>query len=99
LISRRINTGIYVFEPEILDLMEPERVYDFSYDLFPFILRQNRPFYGSMAGGYWCDMGTLETYKQAKIDILTGKVKLATPGYTGYKGWTKYKTGPISWST
>jgi mannose-1-phosphate guanylyltransferase/phosphomannomutase len=84
LISRLVNTGIYVLEPEILDMMEPERAYDFSCDLFPLLVRQNRPFYGSMADGYWCDMGTLETYEQAAIDMFLGKVNLATPDYTAW---------------
>ena len=33
--SDTINTGIYILEPEILEMMEPGTAYDFSGDLFP----------------------------------------------------------------
>jgi len=33
--SDTVNTGIYVLEPEILDYFEPNKVFDFSQELFP----------------------------------------------------------------
>ena len=33
--SDTINTGIYILEPEVLDLVPFQREFDFSKDLFP----------------------------------------------------------------
>jgi mannose-1-phosphate guanylyltransferase/phosphomannomutase len=79
--SRTINTGIYVLEPEILDYMPPCEICDFSYDIFPALLRDNRSIFGYLAEGYWCDMGTLPSYLQAMTDMLAGKVQHIDPKY------------------
>ena len=44
--SDTINTGIYVLEPVIFDYMEAGKNYDFSNDLFPYMLRDGKPLYG-----------------------------------------------------
>ena len=74
-----INTGIYILEPDVLRLMEPSHAYDFSYDIFPRLLEEDLPIFGYRADGYWCDMGTIQSYRQAKVDALIGRVNLATP--------------------
>ena len=74
-ISNTVNTGIYVLEPEVLAMMKPNEVYDFSYDIFPRLLSQNIPLFGYLANGYWCDIGTIQRYRQATHDALVGKVK------------------------
>lgn len=73
-ISNMVNSGIYILEPEILDYMEPNQAYDFSYDIFPLLVAQNAPFFGYLADGYWRDIGTMQSYRQAEADILAGKV-------------------------
>ena len=35
--------------------------------------------YGYVADGYWCDIGQLDTYREAQYDALRGKVKLDWP--------------------
>ncbi len=74
IISNTVNSGIYILEPEILDYMEPNQAYDFSYDIFPLIVAQNVPFFGYLADGYWRDIGTWQSYRQAMADVLAGKV-------------------------
>ncbi|MBI5327393.1 MAG: mannose-1-phosphate guanyltransferase [Deltaproteobacteria bacterium] len=78
--SDTINTGIYILEPKILDLIPPNQEFDFSKDLFPLILERKEPLYGYIAYGYWKDVGSLEEYRQANIDILHEKVKINIPG-------------------
>src|ERR1700727_1008003 len=51
--SDTINTGIYVLEPEIFEYMEAGKNYDFSKDIFPFMLRDGKPLYGFVATDYW----------------------------------------------
>ena len=60
--SDTINTGIYVLEPEILELIEPARPVDFSAEVFPQLLEDGRPLYGAVAHGYWEDVGTVDAY-------------------------------------
>ncbi|MEB3188149.1 MAG: mannose-1-phosphate guanyltransferase [bacterium] len=77
--SDTINTGIYILEPEVLSLLEPDREFDFSKDLFPMLLHRRDPLYGYIAEGYWEDVGNLQAYRQAHYDILEGKVKIDMP--------------------
>ena len=78
--SDTINTGIYLLEPEILSLIPPEKEFDFSKDLFPHLLEKKQSLYGYIAEGYWKDVGSLEEYRQANMDILHGRVKVNIPG-------------------
>ena len=75
IISHTVNTGIYVLGPEVLAMMKPSQVYDFSCDIFPRLLSQNSLLFGYPADGYWCDIGTIQRYRQARHDALVGKVK------------------------
>ncbi len=78
--SDTINTGIYVLEPAILDRMQRGRVYDFSKDLFPDMLREGAKLGGYVIDAYWTDIGNLEQYQQANYDAVGGKVRIAFPG-------------------
>lgn len=79
--SDTINTGIYVMEPEVLNLIPDDRPYDFSKDLFPQMLENGFPLYGFVADGYWTDVGNLEQYLAAHRDILDGLVDVNVPGH------------------
>lgn len=79
--SDTINTGIYIIEPEILDMIPGDAPYDFSKDLFPVILEQGMPIFGHVADGYWTDVGTLEKYVEVHRDILDGLVQVNVPGH------------------
>ncbi|MDQ6941239.1 MAG: mannose-1-phosphate guanyltransferase [Candidatus Eremiobacteraeota bacterium] len=78
--SDTINTGIYVLEPAILDRMQRGKVYDFSKDLFPDMLREGAKLGGYVIDAYWTDIGNLEQYQQANYDGVDGKVRIAFPG-------------------
>ncbi|NLY74430.1 MAG: NTP transferase domain-containing protein [Firmicutes bacterium] len=78
--SDTVNTGIYVLEPEIFDLFEHGKEFDFSKNLFPLLLEKGELICGYVADGYWSDIGNLEQYRQAHYDVLTGKVKVSIPG-------------------
>ena len=77
--SDTVNTGIYILEPEVLDLVRPGQKVDFSQDVFPELLRRGAPMYGYVATGYWSDVGNLEVYRHAHRDCLDGKVQLDLP--------------------
>ncbi len=78
--SDTINTGIYILEPEVLDLIPYQSEFDFSKDLFPIMLRNKMPLYGFVADGYWKDIGNLEEYQNAQMDALKGVVKINIKG-------------------
>lgn len=78
--SDTVNTGIYLLEPEVLELIPDNHVFDFSRDLFPRILAAKLPFFGFIADGYWSDIGDLLQYRQANLDVLAGRVKVQIPG-------------------
>ncbi len=73
------NSGIYVFEPEVLEMI-PAGFYDFGTQLFPRFLEEGIEFYGYQHEDYWNDVGSLEEYKEGNFDALTGKVKVRIPG-------------------
>jgi mannose-1-phosphate guanylyltransferase/phosphomannomutase len=79
--SDTINTGIYVLEPEVLDFIPEGQSFDFSKDLFPYLLEKGYPLYGYVADGYWCDIGNFEQYIAAHKDILDRKVQIDPPGF------------------
>ena len=79
--SDTINTGIYVLEPSIFDVIPPDRSVDFSGEVFPKLLASGQPLYGAVAEGYWEDVGTLEAYLRAHKDVLDERVALDIPGF------------------
>ncbi len=78
--SKLANTGIYIFEPEIFELIPEGQFYDFGKQLFPHLVEIKAPFYGMPVTDYWCDVGSLATYKEAQVDAVTGRVKMSLPG-------------------
>lgn len=78
--SDQVNTGVYVLQPEVLDLVPDGKVVDWSGDVFPRMLRDRRGLYGYLASGYWCDIGNLQTYFQANWDALEGRVDVEISG-------------------
>lgn len=78
--SDTINTGIYILEREVLELIPYRAEYDFSKDLFPLLLRQNAGLYGYVSDGYWRDIGNLNEYQDAHIDALSGRVTMEFDG-------------------
>jgi mannose-1-phosphate guanylyltransferase/phosphomannomutase len=79
--SDTINTGIYVLEPEIFDMIPDGRAVDFSSEVFPGVLEAGGPLFGYVASGYWEDVGTTAAYLKAHEDILDGKVDVHIAGF------------------
>ncbi len=78
--SDTINTGIYIVEPEVLDLIPEKEEFDFGKNLFPLMLERGMGLYGYVADGYWRDIGSLNEYQDAQMDILRGNVRLTLEG-------------------
>ena len=79
-ISTLANTGIYVLEPRALEYVPENTFFDFARDVFPRLLEEGERFVGYQGDFYWSDIGTLEAYRQAQYDVLSGKVGVEIPG-------------------
>jgi mannose-1-phosphate guanylyltransferase/phosphomannomutase len=79
--SDTINTGIYVLEPQILDLIPERESVDFSEMVFPAALQRGMAIQGLVVDGYWEDVGTIEAYHRAHRDVLDQRVAVEIPGF------------------
>ncbi len=79
-ISTLANAGVYVFEPGVLEYIPENTFFDFAKDVFPRLLEAGERFVGYQGNFYWSDIGTLEAYRQAQYDVLSGKVRVKVPG-------------------
>ena len=75
-----INAGVYILEPEVLDLI-PSGVHSMlERGLFPDLVKRGIPFYGYRSNAYWIDIGKPQDYLQLHHDILMGKAMARFPG-------------------
>lgn len=86
-LSELVNTGIYIFEPEILDYIPANEVYDFGKQLFPKLVEINAPLYGYSLKDYWNDVGSFAEYFNSHIDALQGRVEVRFPGHLKNNSW------------
>ena len=77
--SDQVNTGIYILEKVVLDLIPKGEAYDFGQDLFPKMLKEGLPLYAYATDGYWCDVGDQGAYVKAQLDLMEGLVDLPLP--------------------
>lgn len=78
--SDKVNTGIYILEPQIFNYFERNLKIDFSNDIFPMALKENIPMYGYTTQDYWCDIGNIEQFMSCQYDILNGLVDVKIKG-------------------
>ncbi|ELR99155.1 sugar phosphate nucleotidyltransferase [Gloeocapsa sp. PCC 73106] len=106
-LSNNINTGIYIFEPEVINYIPPNQKYDIGSELFPHLVSIGAPFYAVSMDFEWVDIGKVPDYWHAIRAVLQGKIKnVPIPGkevakgiYTGLNvaaNWDKVNiTGPV----
>lgn len=70
------NAGVYILDPALLDVIPAEAASDFGRDIFPRLLAQGLPLFGTLLGGYLQDTGTPQAYRQANWDLLAGRTGL-----------------------
>ena len=66
-----INAGTYVFEPSVIDRIEPGRRVSVEREVFP-AMADEGVLYGLRSEAYWVDTGTPETYLGVQLDLLDG---------------------------
>ncbi|EFA68567.1 mannose-1-phosphate guanyltransferase [Cylindrospermopsis raciborskii S07] len=81
-LSTNINTGIYIFEPEVFKYIPSGVEYDIGSQLFPHLVEINAPFYAIPMDFEWVDIGKVPDYWRAIRGVLLGEIKnVQIPGY------------------
>lgn len=71
--SKWINGGLYILEWSILKKI-PEKPCSIERDVFPKLLKEGNYLWCYKYRGYWKDIGTIESYKEATFDLINGKL-------------------------
>ncbi|MDR3615761.1 MAG: NDP-sugar synthase [Candidatus Obscuribacterales bacterium] len=79
-LSNLISTGIYIFEPEVFEHIPATGDFGFGKQLFPKLVKEGFPVLGIEIETYWSDVGTIDQYREANLDVLSGLVKIDLGG-------------------
>lgn len=82
-VSNLINTGVYVINPECLELIPSGKSFDFASDLFPLMLERGMQISCCRTDGYWCDIGNTEAFLDCQRDIFDGKINFPISSVSG----------------
>ncbi len=75
--STLANMGVYLFNRDVLDKVlwedrqRKDSKHDFGKDILPRMIKSNARVFAFPYSGYWMDVGTLESYWQAHMDLLS----------------------------
>lgn len=76
--SNLASMGVYLFDWSVLkkalieDELDPESEKDFGKNVIPRLLREGGKLYSYTFKGYWRDVGTIESYYNANMEVLYG---------------------------
>jgi mannose-1-phosphate guanylyltransferase len=98
-LSNFISTGIYIFEPEVIDLIPSGVPFDIGSQLFPLMAERGMPFYAQRRPFNWLDIGSVVDYWEVLQNVLTGEVNnMDVPGIQIEPGlWVGLNTS-IDWN-
>ena len=98
-LSNFISTGIYIFEPEVIDLIPSGQSFDIGSELFPLMAERGLPFYAQKRPFNWLDIGSVTDYWEVLQDVLKGEVAhMDVPGIQVEDGvWVGLNTS-IDWN-
>jgi glucose-1-phosphate adenylyltransferase len=87
--SRLASMGVYLFDRDALirwlveDAQDPDSSHDFGKDLLPRLVARGEGVFAYRYGGYWQDVGTLDSYYHANMDLIADdpQMELNDPGW------------------
>ena len=90
--STSASMGVYIFRTDILreflaaDEADPNSDKDFGKNVIPAMLKAGKRLFAYLYKGYWRDVGTLESYWAANMDIIgdNPELNLNDPGWKIY---------------
>jgi mannose-1-phosphate guanylyltransferase len=97
-----VNAGIYVLEPEVLEMIPPGQEVSIEREIFPELQAMGR-LRAHVSSSYWRDIGTPRSYLAASHDVLSGAVGAPREGFeycevdsSVYKGKNVKLLPPVS---
>lgn len=75
-----INAGVYVLEPEVLEMIPAGREVSIEREIFPHLEAEGR-LRAHVSSSYWRDIGTPRSYLAASSDVLSGAVGAPREGF------------------
>ena len=80
--SRLINAGNWLFEPSVLDELNPTEFNRVEDSLFPTMCEAGRPIYGFSLPSYWRDIGNAESLRLVNLELADGAIPGRVPDGT-----------------
>ena len=68
-----VNAGIYVLEPEVLEMIPADQEVSMEREIFPYLQAEGQ-LRAYVSSSYWRDIGTPRSYLAASNDVLSGAV-------------------------
>lgn len=98
--SRLASTGIYIFEPQVIELIPKGREFDIGSQLFPMLVEQGLPFFAQSRYFNWIDIGRVSDYWSVCMRVLRGEIaQMDMPGREVQPGvWVGVNTR-VDWDT
>lgn len=98
--STLASTGIYIFEPAVIDMIPPGKQFDIGSDLFPMLVKEDLAFFAQNRFFNWIDIGRLSDYWAVLQRVLRGEVaQMDMPGSEIKPGvWVGLNTS-IAWDS
>lgn len=98
--SNLASMGIYIFNYQVLkdflsrDNKDEKSEHDFGKNIIPAMLEEEKELYAYNFNGYWRDVGTLESYYQANMDLLESIPSLNDILFGEQRVYSNYKFLP-----
>jgi mannose-1-phosphate guanylyltransferase len=73
-LSNLASTGIYIFEPAVLEMVPAGKEFDIGSDLFPMLVKQGLPFFAQSRPFHWIDIGRVSDYWTVLQRVLAGEI-------------------------
>ncbi len=71
-LSTNVNAGIYIIKRSVLENVK-KNFTDFASEIFPFLLSRGENLSAFPINGYWCDMGTHQSYYDSNMHFSKGE--------------------------
>ena len=79
-LSRKVNTGIYIFSKEIIEMIPKEGACDIGSELLPMLVSKGLDFYIHETDRTWLDIGNLQDIHSSTRAVLNEETDIDIPG-------------------
>jgi mannose-1-phosphate guanylyltransferase len=98
--STLASTGIYIFEPEIIDMIPSGTVFDIGSELFPLLVKKKIPFFAQKRFFNWIDIGRISDFWSVLQRVMRGEVaQMDMPGKQVHPGVWVGLNASIDWDS